>query len=363
MKKLLLLLSILFCSTSPAHSDDASTSNRKLRVGIIAPLTGGVATWGLSVRSAIELANSESKHPAELFFQDEETCLPTKALSALTYLQSIKKVDVLVASCLEGAQAVAPLARQSKLPMFISGRSSHEFQRNNPNALSWLSLLDYEGKAIAQLIKEKGWKNGASMVWSGYFGVQFAAGIQTALKDSGLEFTHDQIEVDQGSNPSGGEIQRLLQGKPEVVFFMMSEPAAAFMVKQLKAQQYRGAIVLQSSMLQTYDPTIRSVFEGALQQKFPANDTEFAKLQAQIKLKQGQEVADDFVFSYDGFKALLAEADACRAEQSASLEVCLNERLRNETWREGASGRFRFMKDGSTERPMVFKTITKLGFN
>lgn len=362
MKKLLLLSLVLLLSITAAHSDDSPASREKLRVGIIAPLTGGVATWGLSVRSAIELANSESRHPAELFFEDEETCVPTKALTALTYLQSVKKIDVLVASCLEGAQAVAPLARRNKLPLFISGRSSHEFQSKNPNALSWLSLLDYEGKAITQLIKNKGWKKGTAMVWSGYFGVQFAAGIQAALKDLKLEFSYDVIEVDQGSNPVGAEIQKLLRGNPEVVFLMMSEPAAAFVVKQLKAQRYGGAIVLQSSMLQTYDPGVRSVFQGALQQKFPANDKEFAGLQSKIKVKQGKEVADDFVFSYDGFKALLDEAAACRGQQSSSLEACLTERLRNETWREGASGRFRFMKDGSTERPMVFKTITEQGF-
>nr|WP_291914349.1 ABC transporter substrate-binding protein [Accumulibacter sp.] len=140
--------------------------------------------------------------------------------------------DVLIASCLEGAQAIAPLARQNKLPLFISGRSSHEFQSKNPNALSWLSLLDYEGVAIAQLIKDKGWKKGTAMVWSGYFGVQFAAGIQAALKDSRLEFSYDVIEVDQGSNPVGAEIQKVLRGNPDVVFLMMSEPAAAFVVKQ-----------------------------------------------------------------------------------------------------------------------------------
>ncbi|MBN8499439.1 hypothetical protein [Accumulibacter sp.] len=115
-------------------------------------------------------------------------------------------------------------------------------------------------------------------------------------------------------------------------------------------------------MLQTYDPGVRSVFQGALQQKFPANEAKFTELQSKIKVKQGESVADDFVFSYDGFKALLDEAAACRSQQSSSLDDCLSGRMRNETWREGASGRFRFMKDGATERPMVFRTITEPGF-
>jgi len=142
---------------------------------------------------------------------------------------------------------------------------------------------------------------------------------------------------------------------------MMAEPSAAFVVKQLSAFKYPGQIVLQSSMLQTYDKNVRKVFAGALQQKFPVDDLEFKALQAKMKEKQGEEVADDFVFSYDGFKALLAEAKDCAKD--SDLDACLTSRLRNEKWREGGSGPFRFMKDGSTERPMLFKTITESGFS
>lgn len=336
--------------------------SRKLRIGVIAPMSGGVATWGLSVRHAIELANNEMAEPAELFFEDEETCVPTKALTGYQALQSVKKVDIVIMSCLEGGQAIAPIARKDHMPLLISGRSSHEFQNKNPNALSWLSLLDSEGKAIAQLVVDKGWKRGAVMVWSGYFGVQFAQGIKNAVVERGLDFVFDTQEVDQGSNPVGAEVQRLIRDKPEVVFLQMSEPAAAFVVKQLKAMNYAGSIVLQSSMLQTYDQNARAPFEGALQQKFPGNEAQFKALQEKLRSIQGQEVADDFVFSYDGFKALYKEAVACKVGLPAYLDICLNEKLRDEQWREGASGKFRFMKDGSTERPMVFRKITKEGF-
>jgi len=150
---------------------------RKLKIGVIVPLTGGVATWGTSVRNPIEVTNAESENPAELLFEDEETCSATKALSAFRILQSVKNVDIIIASCLEGGQAIASLAKASKLPFFISGRSSRDFQDRNPNALSWLSLLDYEGEAIGKLILEKKWNSGAALVWMGYFGVQFADGI------------------------------------------------------------------------------------------------------------------------------------------------------------------------------------------
>jgi ABC-type branched-subunit amino acid transport system substrate-binding protein len=212
------------------------------------------------------------------------------------------------------------------------------------------------------LIKEKNLKRGAALVWDGYFGVQFAHGIQNALKEQQIVFDLNVMETPQNSTPGGGEVQRLLHGNPEIIFIFHSEPGAAFVVKQLRALRYSGQIVLQSSMLQTYDSKVRATFSGALQVKFPLNEPKFQRLHSLLKEKQGEDVADDFVFSYDGFRALLSEAALCGSAQGPSFEACLTNRLRNETWREGASGQFRFMRDGSTERPMVFKTITEGGF-
>jgi ABC-type branched-subunit amino acid transport system substrate-binding protein len=334
----------------------------------------------VSVRSAIELANRGSKYPAELFFEDEESCNSTKALTAYTYLHTVKKIDVLVASCLGGARAIGPLARRSGVPLFVSGRTSREFHAENPNAATWLSLLDFEGVAVARLIRERGWKRGNAMVESGYFGVQFAQGIRVALAgaaepkpsmtESGSkvgsasrDFEYKVMEVELSSVPVKAEVQRLLRGDPDVIFLMLSDAAATFVIKQLKAQRYAGAVILQSSMLYAQDPKARAPFVGALQLKFQTDEKEFLRLRSELRLTMGEEVADDFVFSYDGFGVLLDEAATCRVEPSgSSFEACLAGRMRNEVWREGASGRFRLMRDGSVERLMVVKTVSESGY-
>ncbi len=333
-----------------------------IKVGVIAPLSGGVAVWGNSVKSAIEITNGESATPVKLIFQDEETCLPAKALSAYQYLISVEKVNLIVASCLEGAQAIAPLAKKDKIPFFISGRSAIDFQTKYPNSLSWLSLLDYEGKALSNLIKKSHWRNGVALVWDGYFGVQFAASIRNAIKADRLDFDFKTIEVNANAVPNATEVQALLRLKPEVVFIMTAEATGAFFIRQLRSFGYQGEVILQSSMLQTYDPEGRKPFLGSLQQKFLVNQNRFAELQVKIKEKLGEAGADDFIFSYDGFTVLLQELNSCEQEMPNDLETCLTKKLRNEEWREGASGKFRFMKDGSTERPMVLKKVTETGF-
>lgn len=341
----------------------AESTSKKLRVGIIAPLSGGIAAWGQSIRNGIELANAISPTPAELFFEDEQTCVPTLALSAFHVLTTQKEIDILVTSCLGGARAIAPLAKAKGLPLFISGRSSSEFQRAHPNALSWLSLLDSEGKTIGKLVRERGWDRGVAMVSSDYFGAQFLEGIRTGVREHAPSFSLISKEYAFESPPIGPEVIALVRTMPDVVFMMLADQSAAFIAKQLRAMRFKGTIVLQSSMLQTYDQGARAIFKGALQQKFALNEDQFMTLRGQLAERLGREIADDFVFSYDGFTALLKESSVCSNTQDIPLDTCLQKRMRNEEWRTGASGSFRYMKDGSTERPMAFKIITEAGFD
>lgn len=337
-------------------------SNNQLKIGIITPLTGGVAKWGQSVRNGIEIANAESAFKAKLIFQDEGSCIPRKALSAFNYLVNIANVDIVVGSCLEGAQAIAPLAKKQNIPFFIAGRSTLEFQSVNQNALSWLSLLDYEGEAISELIVKRKWKRGSSVVWSGYFGIQFAKSIENAILKNKLDFKLTKNEFSQDSLPNATDVLRIIKQKPDVVFLMLAEPSAAFLVKQLRLFKYKGEIILQSSMLQTYNKDVRKDFVGAIQQKFFIDNDKFLNLKNIISKKLGEDVADDFVFSYDAFKVLLKQANACSQADKIFLS-CLNDNLRNEEWRAGVSGKYKFMGNGSTLRPMVFRVISEYGFN
>ncbi len=359
LKKLIYLTVLLTFSFSIALSEG---KKEEIKIGIITPLTGAIANWGKSIRTAIEIANINLEHKAELIFQDEGVCSANMAISAYRYLTSIKKVDVLVTSCLGAAQAIAPKAKSANLPLFISGRSALDFHIKHPNVLSWLSLLDYEGEAIAELIKKERWKTGAVMSWSQYFGVQFVKGIKNALEKEKSNFSYEVIEVSGASTPSASEVQLLIKNQPEVIFLMLSDTSASFVIKQLRALRYNGKIVLQSSLLQNYNPEVRKNFKGALQQKFIVNEEAFKSLQNQVKVQLGEEVADDFIFSYDGFTELLKASQNCRKQKTKDLNKCLTKSLRNEKWREGASGKFRFMKNGSTVRPMVFRVVSESGF-
>lgn len=358
---LLTLVSIRMAAPQLALADERTS--KKLRIGVIAPLSGAVAVWGKSVQHAIELANSESDNPAEIFFEDEESCSATKALSAFHSLVNQRGIDVIVASCLSGGRAIAPLAQAKHLPMFISGRSSREFQNSHPNSLSWLSLLNYEGDYIGQLIKERGWRKGTALVSSDYFGQQFAQGINDALGTQKVAFDLKLREFGLDSQPVGSDLIATLRDKPEVVILMLGESTAAFVVKQLRTMRYSGAVVLQSSMLQTYDQSTRRPFSGAFQLKFDINQRQFSRVRERIVVLLGPDVADDFVFSYDGFRALLHETRTCQNESLSPLDECVSRRMRSEVWREGASGRFRFMRDGSTERPMRLQIVTETGFD
>ena len=89
-----------------------------LRVGVIAPMSGEFASYGLGVFQAMDLANQQSSDGRlTLEVEDNRSCQSGDAVSAFHKLNSTKAVDVLVTFCTGAAQGVLPLAKARKIPL------------------------------------------------------------------------------------------------------------------------------------------------------------------------------------------------------------------------------------------------------
>jgi len=108
----LVLISLLILC--PVHSD---AQERQLRIGVITPLTGPMATIGTAVKNGIELARKE--HP-ELFenltFAYEDDQFDSKqSLTAYRKLKAAGQLNLLLGFGTNLAQAIGPLVERDKL--------------------------------------------------------------------------------------------------------------------------------------------------------------------------------------------------------------------------------------------------------
>lgn len=104
----------------------SNTANQSgpIKVGVIMPLTGDIATVGQATRYAIEIAKDEvnakggiNGRPIELVEEDAK-CDPATAASAASKLTQIDKVTAIVgAGCSSETLAAAPIVESAHVPM------------------------------------------------------------------------------------------------------------------------------------------------------------------------------------------------------------------------------------------------------
>lgn len=111
--KYILPFVFVFFFTLQAHADEP------FEIGLVLPLTGPAADYGLAIRNSIELAQ---KDKPELFtnlrfhYQDAQYD-PTTAITAMNKLIASDKVDLLVTWGLSFCKALAPIAESRKMPL------------------------------------------------------------------------------------------------------------------------------------------------------------------------------------------------------------------------------------------------------
>lgn len=139
----------------------------EIRVGVIAPLSGPVATWGEDVRNSLQFAQAhQGLSNIKLIFEDDQ-CLGKNAATAAQKLISIDKVDFAMVVCTEALLSSAPIFERAKVVVIspitsgasISKAGDYIFRTWPSDALAAKMLADYMAahhKRIGVLSEERG---------------------------------------------------------------------------------------------------------------------------------------------------------------------------------------------------------------
>ena len=103
----------------------AYAEEKIIKVGVIAPLSGNVATWGNDVRNVLQFAQEKLKAKNIQFIFEDDQCIGKNALSAAYKLIDLDKIDFGVVVCTESMLSVAPIFEKSKV-LVISPVASGE---------------------------------------------------------------------------------------------------------------------------------------------------------------------------------------------------------------------------------------------
>lgn len=363
MKRNSLILVLLFSLITPflVFNGCGKKEDKKIKVGVILPFTGDLASYGEPMRIGMEMAleklNENDSLQFELIYIDSKA-EPTTALNGLQKLLNIDKVKYVIGDVSSPVTlALVPIIEKNKVLLISPGASSPKlenispyFVRNYPSSV----VESYESAVF--LAKTKNTLNSAIVYVNSEYGIGLRDVFIKTYEELGGKIVF-QEGYDVGRNDFRNIIAKLNQTKPDAIYLGGNQKEMGIFIRQLREFGSKVLVLSNISFLQDdclnvagksadgvivpvayYNP-LDSTYRGA---------HNFAKL---FNEKFNKEVTIPFAVGYD---ALMLIYEGIKKFGDNPEKVA--EYLRDLKNYDGALGLLNF-KDGDVRMPIEFKIV------
>ena len=242
-----------------------SAHAQSVKVGIIAPMTGGSADWGVQFRNCIQLFQSQNSdsvagRKVEVIYRDTGGANPSLAKKHAEELIVNDKVNVLGGFFFSpNAFSVAPVLTQAKIPGVIFVAATPNITQTSPY---WVRT-GYTSWQSAVPMAQWAYKQGIRRV---YIAVQdFAPGhsVQEGFKTAftrlgGTILGEDRMAMN--TTDFAPFVQRIADAKPEAVYMFLSPgPSSIAFLKAIEAAKLKERGVKIMGVAETDDQELASV--------------------------------------------------------------------------------------------------------
>ena len=119
MRNFLFHLTLVALVVTPkiAYADE-NLIPQALTCGVIVPLSGKVAEWGIWAKGGIEIARKSFEDESVQFVYEDDQYTPNKTISAVRKLLDVDKINCLITVGSSTSLAIQNIAEEAKIPMF-----------------------------------------------------------------------------------------------------------------------------------------------------------------------------------------------------------------------------------------------------
>ncbi len=242
-----------------------STQAQAIKVGIIAPMTGGSADWGVQFQNCIQLFQSQNGdsvagRKVEVIYRDTGGANPSLAKKHAEELIVNDKVNVLGGFFFSpNAFSVSPVLTQAKIPGVIFVAATPNITQTSPY---WVRT-GYTSWQSAVPMAQWAYKQGIRRV---YIAVQdFAPGhsVQEGFKTAftrlgGTILGEDRMAMN--TTDFAPFVQRIADAKPEAVYMFLSPgPSSIAFLKSIEAAKLKERGIKILGVAETDDQELESV--------------------------------------------------------------------------------------------------------
>jgi neutral amino acid transport system substrate-binding protein len=330
-------------TTAPTATSD------QLRLGIVLPATGDVASLGAPMVKGIDFLISTVNDcggvlgkPIQVFKEDDRS-EPTAGAEAVTKLVQVDKVGAIVGSFASSVSTAGiAVAAPNKVVMISPGSTSPVFTERAKNGDFngyWYRTAPpdtYQAAALANLAYKKGFRKVSTVVINNDYGVGFEKVFVAKFKELGGQILNEAkpTRYDPKSTTFEAEARSAFGGKPDAVAAVLYPETGAPLLKSAYEQGLTaGVTIMLTDGVQTEDfPQLvgksangKLILEGALGTVPGADGKSLATFTQAFTAKMGESVKAFVPHSYDAAALVSLAAEAAKSGTGEAIKSKIRE--------------------------------------
>lgn len=242
-KILITLLTIIFafagCNSCNRKKE---LPKEKIKIGVILPLTGDAASYGIGLKNGIEIGLAMDTAKVTLIYEDSKAD-PKLAVNAVTKLVNVDKVQLLLGPFTSSeVLAVAPIAEKNEIVLIAPTASSPALTNAGDYIFRITPSDNFDGQIMSDfLINNLNLKDASVLYVNNDYGIGVSKVFEENFKNLGGT-VKDFISYDPSSKDFKSVLSMLKNSKPSSVFLVGMKEMGTI-VKQMGELNIKSQVI------------------------------------------------------------------------------------------------------------------------
>lgn len=241
-----------------------NTTEPKVNLGALLPLTGDNASYGVDCRKGMELAieeyNATSKKKAAIFFEDTKAD-PKTAVTVINKLISINNPKIIVGDMFSNTTlAVAPIAQQNGIVLITPTAALETIPATGDHIFTIYPTSKYEGEYVASFAIKKGLHRFGVIKQQVQVAEEIGNAFSEKIKALKGEIAFSQV-VPSGQKDYRNTLEKYINTPIDALFVSAYRDEAGTIIKQARELGYKNVYLSQSTL---YDEKTIKQFGSAV---------------------------------------------------------------------------------------------------
>ncbi len=341
---------------------------KEVKIGVVLPLTGGIAAFGETSKRGLDLANEQNNKlsngdTVKLIYVDDRSDKVEAASAAQKLIDKDKVAVILGEVASSNSMAMAPIAEKAKTPMITHASTNPRVTKGKKYVTRACFIDPFQGAVMAKYALDNGLKKAVLVTDTKQ---DYSVGLSKAFKkayEAGGGKIVKQVFINSGDKDFNAQVATIKAANPDIIAFTGYYNEAALLAKQARDMGVKAPFIGADGV--GFPELVKiggKAVEGFMYTDHfneAAASSPEAKAYVEAYHKKYNKTADSMgALAADAYGMILNAMNACIKEGKASDDKeCINTHLRNTKDYKGITGVISINKDGNAVKSAVVNEV------